>query len=75
VHYALHEIHTRHWQALAAQSGVPDAFDRMVALVLQVPDALERVGDELPPKFPRAVFTAIRRGMLAQAEKFVAELS
>jgi serine/threonine-protein kinase HipA len=67
-------IHTRHWQQLAAQSGVPDAFDQMVARVLQVPDALERVADELPPHFPRPVFTAIRRGMLAQAEKFVAEL-
>jgi serine/threonine-protein kinase HipA len=75
VHYHLHEIHTRHWQALAAQSGVPGAFDQMVALVLQVPDALERVADELPPHFPWSVFTAIRRGMLAQAEKFVAELS
>jgi serine/threonine-protein kinase HipA len=73
-HYHLHEIHTRHWQQLAAQSGVPDAFDQMVALVLQVPDALERVANELPPHFPRQVFTAIRRGMLAQAEKFVAQL-
>jgi serine/threonine-protein kinase HipA len=75
VHYHLHEIHTRHWQALAAQSGMPDAFDHMVALVLQVPDALERAADELPPHFPRSVFSAIRRGMVAQAEKFVAELS
>jgi len=74
VHYHLHEIHTRHWQALAAQSGVPDAFDHTVALVLQVPDALERVAEELPPHFPKTVFTAIRRGMLAQAERFVAEL-
>jgi serine/threonine-protein kinase HipA len=74
VHYHLHEIHTRHWQELARQIGVPDAFDQMVALVLQVPDALERVADELPAHFPKAVFTAIRRGMLAQAERFVAEL-
>jgi serine/threonine-protein kinase HipA len=73
-HYNLHEIHTRHWQALAQQSRVPDAFDRMVGLVLQVPDALERVEDQLPAGFPRPVFTAIRRGMLAQARKFVDEL-
>ncbi|MDB5871052.1 MAG: toxin HipA [Ramlibacter sp.] len=73
-HCHLHEIHTRHWQALALQSGVPDAFDPMVGLVLQVPDALERVEAELPPAFPRTVFNAIRRGMLAQAERFVAEL-
>jgi serine/threonine-protein kinase HipA len=74
-HYHLHEIRTRHWEALARQSGVPGAFDQMVALVLQVPDALERVAAQLPPDFPEPVFTAIRNGMLAQAEKFVAELS
>jgi serine/threonine-protein kinase HipA len=73
-HYNLHEIRTRHWQALALQSGVPDAFDRMVGLVLQVPDALERVEDQLPGGFPRPVFSAIRRGMLAQAGKFVDEM-
>ncbi len=73
-HDHLHEIRTRHWQELALQSGVPDAFDHMVALVLQVPDALERVEAELPPGFPSRVFTPIRRGMLAQAEKIIAEL-
>ena len=75
VHYHLHEIRTRHWQSLALQSGVPDAFDRMVALVLQVPDALVQVEDELPAGFPRAMFTAIARGMRAQAERFVDELA
>lgn len=73
-HYHLHEIRTRHWEELARQSGVPGAFDQMVALVLQVPHALERVAEQLPPDFPEPVFSAIRRGMLAQAEKFVAEL-
>ncbi|HEY8711210.1 MAG TPA: HipA domain-containing protein, partial [Burkholderiaceae bacterium] len=75
VHYHLHEIHTRHWEALALRSGVPDAFDRMVGLVLQVPDALERVQAQLPAGFPQRVFAAIRRGMLAQAETFVADLT
>jgi len=73
-HYHLHEIRTRHWEVLARQSGVPGAFDQMVALVLQVPDALDRVAAQLPPGFPEPVFAAIRRGMLAQAEKFVDEL-
>jgi serine/threonine-protein kinase HipA len=45
----------------------------MMALVLMVPDALERVEAQLPTTFPRVVFNAIRRGMLAQAERFVAE--
>jgi serine/threonine-protein kinase HipA len=75
VHYHLHEIHTRHFQALALQSGVPDAFDRMVGLVLQVPEALKQAQAGLPAGFPKGVFRAIRTGMLAQAEKFVAGLT
>ena len=74
-HYHLHEIHTRHWQRLAQQCGVPDAFDHMVALVLQVPDALERVAATLPKGFPQKVFKTIRNGLLAQAERFVSELT
>jgi serine/threonine-protein kinase HipA len=74
VHYHLREIHVRHWQALAAQTGVPDAFDRMVALVLMAPDAIERVEAQLPKPFPANVFASIRRGVLAQAERFVDEL-
>ena len=74
-HYHLHEIRTRHWQTLAQQSGVPDAFDHMVALVLLVPDALERVAAELPQSFPQRVFKPIRAGMLAQAEQFISELA
>ena len=74
-HYHLHEIRTRHWQTLAQQSGVPDAFDHMVALVLQVPDALERVAAKLPQGFPQRVFKPIRAGMLAQAEQFISELA
>ena len=70
-HDHLHEIQTRHFEALALQSGVPGAFDRMVGLVLQVPEALERAQAQLPAGFPPRVLTAIRRGMLAQAGKFV----
>jgi serine/threonine-protein kinase HipA len=73
-HYNLQAIHTRHWQTLAQQSGVPNAFDSMVALVLHVPDALERVATQLPAGLPPKVFAAISRGMLAQAKRFMAEL-
>ena len=75
VHYNLHDIHMRHWQALAKQSGAPDALEHMEALVMQVPYALAQMADLLPQGFPRAVFNAIRRGMLAQTEKFAAELN
>ena len=70
-HYHLYEIQTRHWQELSATLGVPDAFDKMVALVLQVPDALDRVAQLLPADFPPRVFDAIRSGMLQQAGRFV----
>ncbi len=73
-HYLLHEIRTRHWQTLAQQCGVPGAFEQMVGLVLMVPDALARVEAMLPEGFPQRVFKPIRVGMVAQAEKFVAEL-
>jgi len=73
-HYHLHEIRTRHWQLLAQQSGVPDAFDHMVALVLLVPDALDQVAAQLPAGFPQRVFKPIRTGMLAQAQQFISEL-
>lgn len=73
-HYHLHEIHTRHWQALALQSGVPGAFDHMVAQVLLVPQALDEARALLPAGFPMPVFDAINRGMRAQAERFMGGL-
>ncbi|MDB5846757.1 MAG: toxin HipA [Rhodoferax sp.] len=74
-HYHLHEIRTRHWLQLALQSGVPGAFDQMVALVLQVPHALDQVAATLPKDFPTTVFEPIRRGMLVQAGLFADELN
>lgn len=69
-HYHLHEVHTRRWRALAQQSGVPDAFDAMSALVESVSAALSRVESALPPDFPERVWMPLRRGMLAHATKF-----
>ena len=74
-HCHLHEIHVRHRGALARQSGVPDAFDQMPGLVLRVPEALDQAEARLPAGYPLAVFAAIKRGMQAQAERFVAELA
>lgn len=73
-HYGLREIQTRHWRELARQSGVPDAFDQMTGLVLQVPHALEQMQALLPGDFPPGLFASIRGGMLAQAERFADEL-
>jgi serine/threonine-protein kinase HipA len=71
VHYHLQDIHTRHWQALARLTGTPDAFEQMIGLVLQVPDALGRVAAVLPVGYPQRVFNAIRLGMTAQAQRFM----
>jgi serine/threonine-protein kinase HipA len=73
-HYHLHEIRTRHWQVLAAQTGVPGAFERMVELVHAVPSALDKVEAELPEDFPAKVWKPVRVGMTAHATRFKAEL-
>lgn len=69
-HYRLHEIQSRHWRHLAAQTVVAGAFEAMQALVAAVPASLERVQAQLPAGFPSKVFKPIRAGMLAQARKF-----
>ncbi len=74
-HARLADIHVRHWQALAAQSGVPDAFAGMQALVERVPAGLERVEAILPPDFSGRVWSSVRTGVLAQAERFLNELA
>ena len=42
-----------------------------LVLVLQVPRMLNQVEAQLPEDFPQRVFQPIRRGLLAQAEKFI----
>ncbi|MDH6165133.1 serine/threonine-protein kinase HipA [Variovorax boronicumulans] len=74
VHYKLQSIQTRHWRALAAQSGVADAFDGMLTLVGNAPAALQRVEQELPPDFPEPLWHAVKAGVLAQCERFEADL-
>jgi serine/threonine-protein kinase HipA len=73
-HYRLQDIQVRHWQALARLTGAPNAFEQMVGLVLQVPYALERVAEQLPPGYPQRVFKTIRAGMTAQAQRFMDSL-
>lgn len=69
-HYKIASIQTRHWQALAAQSGVEDAFDAMVALVQKVPSALDAVERTLPSDFPLHVWQSINAGVRAQCRSF-----
>jgi len=73
-HYTLQSIQTRHWHALAAQSGVPDAFDTLCSLVADAPLALRQVEKELPPDFPEPVWRAVEAGVRAQCMRFEAGL-
>ena len=70
-HTKLVEIHTRHWQTLAQQSGVTDIFDSMIHLVERVAPALKQVESELPLDFPEAVWVSIKEGMLQQQRIFL----
>jgi serine/threonine-protein kinase HipA len=72
VHYQIAEIQTRHWQALARESGVP--FAVMTRLVERLPAALDEVETALPRGFPEKVWQPIRSGLLAQALRFSAGL-
>ncbi|MBN8748898.1 Serine/threonine-protein kinase HipA [Xylophilus ampelinus] len=74
-HFRLLELQPRHWQLLATQSGVEGTFERMLALVQSVPEALRRVESQLPVDFPESVWLAISQGMLSQCERFDAGLS
>jgi serine/threonine-protein kinase HipA len=71
-HYHLHQIQRRHWQALAARSGVPNAFDLMVRLAESVPIALDQVEARLPTGFPAKVWRTVRAGTLRHARAFLA---
>lgn len=70
-HYKLVDIQTRHWHALAEQSGVVGVFDAMQEIVQNVDQVLARVEIELPADFPEQVWTSIRDGILAQKRRFL----
>lgn len=75
VHYHLRDIHARHWQALAARSGVRDAFPLMIRLVESASIALDQVEETLPAGFPLKVWEPVRAGVLAQQRRFLASLA
>ncbi|BBB61958.1 hypothetical protein UNDKW_3685 [Undibacterium sp. KW1] len=74
-HFKMSEMHVRHWQGLAAQTGVVDGFAQMQRLVQHVPDALAQVEHELPVHFPEQIWSSIRDGMLRQRVRFLSEVN
>jgi serine/threonine-protein kinase HipA len=70
-HYKLREIQSRHWQALAERVPLPGLWERMVAWVESADAAIGRVEADLPRSFPERVFSTIRAGARAQAQRFL----
>lgn len=69
-HYRLSDIRARHFRELAANSGVPAAWDRMLELVDNVPPALAAVEKRLGADFPQTLWEKISSGTLSQAYAF-----
>jgi serine/threonine-protein kinase HipA len=64
-HNQLGEIGPAHWRELAASSGVPHAWDALVAVSAQVDKALEAVAAQrhvdVPAQVAEAIFAGVRR--------------
>lgn len=69
-HYKLGEIQPRHWKAAALRSGIPLMWESMCELVAGVPAAFERVAEELPLDFPRALAKSVFDGAHRHAQRF-----
>lgn len=72
-HYEIEGITTRHWRCLAEQGGIP--FGEMEALVQNVPAAMDRISNSLPPTFPENVWLPIVEGVTRNAARFTAGIS
>ena len=74
MHYRLREIRARHYRELADNSGVPAVWDKMIALINNVPSSLAAVEGRLGSGFPRIVWERISNGMLSQVDAFKNEI-
>jgi len=75
IHFNLSGVQTRHWRALAAQSGVDDAFDHMTSLVQRAPAAVDAMASMLPAGFPERIWKSIDTGVRAQCRRFESGLA
>jgi serine/threonine-protein kinase HipA len=74
MHRKLAEIQTRHWERLAKQSGLPEAFEAMIRISFEIEDVFDSVRPLLPQDFPMTLWDAIYAGTQAQAKSFQAGL-
>ena len=70
LHYRIEEITGGHWRDLAEETGIANLWNRMQALVAEVPVAIERVGTRLPRDFPERVYEKTRTGVIGQSARF-----
>jgi len=71
MHRKLDDIQARHWKAVAAKAGLPEAFDTMRQVCEQIEAAFALVEDELTPDSPRNLFEVVRAGTCEQAKRFL----
>ncbi len=74
-HYKLTEIQARHFRELAESSGVPMVWDKMLALIENVPSALAKVEQILAPDFPPMLWERISNGMISQVDTFKKQIT
>lgn len=74
MHRKLTEIQTRHWEGLAKKSGIPEAFERMIAISYEIDTIFDAVRPRLPHHFPMKLWDAVYAGATAQAKLFLAGL-
>lgn len=68
-HYLVSEIQRRHWNEVAKRNALGHDFEPTIAEVLAaVPNAIAKVGAELPMGFPAKVSDPIFQGLMRQAE-------
>lgn len=69
-HYRLDEIQARHWRQLDAQHRL-GLGETMLTLARSVPHAIARTQQQLPARFPEAVWDKVTRQLLAQSKRFL----
>jgi serine/threonine-protein kinase HipA len=69
-HYKLSEVQYRHWEALAARSGVEGAWAAMLNMSRRLDTALTTVAQRLPADFPTQLSDSIFQGTRQHLEQF-----
>lgn len=74
LHYRMTEIHSRHWKALAKGCGIPNVWERMIAMANDIERAIGHVTSELPVGYPLELADRIFDGVREQGERFLKSL-